>query len=337
MDSVTQIVLGAAVGEAVLGRKIGNKAMVWGAIAGTIPDLDVFVTFFVDNLTGDEMHRGFSHSILFSILFAPLLAWIAWKIHNKETATWREWTILMFLSLVTHPLLDVHTAWGTQLFWPLPYKLTYNNIFVIDPLYTVPFMVFLIMAMRRKRDDPKRWRYNRIGLLVSCGYMLLTIGFKGIAHYHFTKSLAKQGIEYTELESKPTPMNSLLWCGFVKSQDTIRLGYYSLFDGPRDIGFTSFPQNLQLLGSLANHDKVVRMERLARGWYVIEKKDGKLYFNDVRFGQAGMGEDPSSFVFSRELNYRNGELTLQNRRPEFNGKDFGKLFRRIVSKEVQSN
>jgi len=41
MDSITQIVLGAAVGDAVLGKKIGNRAMVWGAIAGTIPDLDV--------------------------------------------------------------------------------------------------------------------------------------------------------------------------------------------------------------------------------------------------------------------------------------------------------
>ena len=41
MDSLTQIVLGASVGEAALGRKVGNRAMVWGAIAGTIPDLDV--------------------------------------------------------------------------------------------------------------------------------------------------------------------------------------------------------------------------------------------------------------------------------------------------------
>ena len=34
MDAVTQIALGAAVGEATLGKKAGNKAVVWGAIAG---------------------------------------------------------------------------------------------------------------------------------------------------------------------------------------------------------------------------------------------------------------------------------------------------------------
>ena len=73
MDSLTQIVLGAAVGEAVLGKKIGNRAMLWGAIAGTIPDLDVFVRYFTDPITATEMHRGFSHSLVFAVLMAPIL------------------------------------------------------------------------------------------------------------------------------------------------------------------------------------------------------------------------------------------------------------------------
>ena len=65
MDSLTQIVLGAAVGELVLGRKVGNKAMIYGAVAGTIPDLDVFIGNFYDTVTALEIHRGFSHSIVF--------------------------------------------------------------------------------------------------------------------------------------------------------------------------------------------------------------------------------------------------------------------------------
>ena len=69
MDSLTQIVLGASVGEATLGKKIGNKALLWGAIAGTIPDLDVFIGHYVDSVTKNEIHRGFSHSILFCVLF----------------------------------------------------------------------------------------------------------------------------------------------------------------------------------------------------------------------------------------------------------------------------
>ncbi|MES2627452.1 MAG: metal-dependent hydrolase [Bacteroidota bacterium] len=335
MDSVTQIVLGAAVGEAVLGKKVGNKAMLWGAIAGTVPDLDVFVKFFVDGLTADEMHRGFSHSLLFSVLFAPVLGWMAWKIHKNETATWKNWTLLMFLSLVTHPLLDLHTAWGTQFFWPLPYKLTYNNIFVIDPLYTVPFMIFVILAMRRRRDDPKRQRLNTTGLIISCSYMLLTLVFKGVAHHQFTKSLEQQHIAYTELESKPTPLNSLLWCGFVRSGDKILMGYYSIFDGSAPVKFYAFPQHRELLGHLAGNDKILRLDHLTRGWYVIEKKDGKLYFDDVRFGQVGFGNDPRSIVASRELIEKDGNLELVQRQPEFRGEDFGKLFKRIVDKGVE--
>lgn len=82
MDSLTQIVLGAAVGEAVLGKKIGNKAMLYGAIAGTIPDLDVISSFFTDTVTALEIHRGFTHSILFSVIFAPIFCSCSFKIRE---------------------------------------------------------------------------------------------------------------------------------------------------------------------------------------------------------------------------------------------------------------
>ena len=108
MDLVTQMVLGASVGEATLGKKVGNKAIAWGAVAGIIPDLDVLAFFFTDPLTSIELHRGFTHSIFFSLLLAPLLGWLISKIHKNESATWRNWTLLMFLGLLTHALLDAH-------------------------------------------------------------------------------------------------------------------------------------------------------------------------------------------------------------------------------------
>ena len=129
MDSLTQIVLGAAVGEATLGKKVGNKAMFWGAVAGTIPDLDVIANFFVDNVTANELHRGFSHSILFSILMAPIFGWIIAKLYKNKEADWKDWSKLMFWGLFTHPILDAFTTWGTQLFWPFDYKVAFNNIF----------------------------------------------------------------------------------------------------------------------------------------------------------------------------------------------------------------
>ena len=151
------------VGEATLGKKVGNKAMFWGAVAGTIPDLDVIANFFVDNVTANELHRGFSHSILFSILMAPIFGWIIAKLYKNEEADWKDWSRLMFWGLFTHPILDAFTTWGTQLFWPFDYKVAFNNIFVADPLYTVPFLICVIIAMFYKRTHPKRKRYNNLG------------------------------------------------------------------------------------------------------------------------------------------------------------------------------
>ena len=119
MDSLTQIVLGASVAEAALGKKIGNKAIVLGAIAGTIPDLDIITRFFVDNLTASVMHRGFSHSLIFPFVVAPILAWILKKIYSSYTnVSFIDWFKMFFLAIITHPLLDAQTTWGTQLFWP---------------------------------------------------------------------------------------------------------------------------------------------------------------------------------------------------------------------------
>ena len=311
MDSLTQIVLGAAVGEAILGKKIGNKAMLWGAIAGTIPDLDVIANYFVDTVSANEMHRGFSHSFLFSILFAPVLGWLVHKLYKNETATWKEWSWLMFGALVTHPLLDAHTSWGTQLFWPLEYKITYNNIFVVDPLYTLPFLAFLLLAMLKKRTDPKRRFYNNMGLIVSSAYMLLTLGFKGVADYQIKKGLEEQHIVFERLEAKPTPLNAILWCGFIETKDSYMLGYYSLLDKNTPTLFTSFPKKQYLLGKMANEELVHRLIKLSRGWYNIEAEGDIVYFYDLRFGQKGMGNDPKSFVFCYKLFYENGVLKAE--------------------------
>jgi inner membrane protein len=82
MDSLTQIVLGAACGEAVAGKKIGNRAMLWGAVGGTIPDLDVFAAFFTDELTATAFHRGFMHSFLFAAMAPWVLAWFCRRLYS---------------------------------------------------------------------------------------------------------------------------------------------------------------------------------------------------------------------------------------------------------------
>ena len=119
MDLVTQTVLGAAVGESVLGKKAGNKAIMWGAAGGLIPDLDVLITPLFSEVDGLFVHRGFSHSLIFAFLLAPLLGWLIHRIHQKKmNIARREWTILIFWAAFTHPILDYFTTYGTGAFVP---------------------------------------------------------------------------------------------------------------------------------------------------------------------------------------------------------------------------
>ncbi|MBZ9632072.1 metal-dependent hydrolase [Salegentibacter sp. LM13S] len=309
MDSLTQIVLGAAVGEAVLGKKVGNKAMLYGAIAGTIPDLDTFASVFTDTITAIEIHRGFTHSIAFSILFAPVFGWLISKIERKSIATWQNWSWLMFWGFFTHPLLDSHTTWGTQLFWPLEVRLAYKNIFVIDPLYTLPFLVFLILAMRQKRGTAKRRKLNNFGLIISSIYLLMiTPALKLYTFDKFVDALDKQGIDYKKIETKPSPLNTILWSANVEVDKAYLIGNYSIFD-TQPIEFVSHPKNHDLLGNWSEKRNVKRLIDISEGWYTISEKEGEIYFNDLRFGTLSpIARVDADFAFSYKLIEENGEI-----------------------------
>ena len=333
MDSLTQIVLGAAVGEAVLGKKIGSRAMLWGAIAGTIPDLDVFLRYFTDPITATEMHRGFSHSLVFAILMAPIMAWVANKIHKKRSIGMRPWSKLFFLCIVTHPLLDNHTTWGTQFFWPFEYRIAFKNIFVADPLYTIPFLIFLLIAMFHKRSNPRRSMFNNLGLIVSSSYMILTIILKGYAHYQFSQKLNQDKVEYVDLDSKPTPLNTILWNALVETKTGFKVANYSLFDS-QEIEFSKeFPKNHHLIEPYKNQKEVQQLIKISAGWYVLEKIKGELFFVDLRFGQMGFDINKSPFLWRYKLiPDKYGKIKVERAKNEFKksaGGIFGELWTRI--------
>ena len=295
MDSVTQIVLGAAVGEAVLGKKLGNKAMLLGAIAGTIPDLDVLANYFTDTVSALEIHRGFTHSIVFAVVFGLLFGWLL-SLWDKR-ASLKEWSWFWFLCFVTHPLLDAHTTWGTQLFWPLDIRLEYKNIFVIDPLYTLPFLVFLILAMLQKRGSIKRRYFNNLGLIVSSLYMVLTLITKAITYHKFENALEEQNIDYLGMITKPSPLNTILWTANVETEDSFLIGDYSFFD-TKPIRFFSYPKNHEALGYFGEYNKVQRLIKITKGWYTISERQDGIYLNDLRFGKISIDPQSDKFAFS---------------------------------------
>ena len=166
MDSLSQLVLGAAVGEALLGKKLGNRAILWGAIGGTIPDLDVLSGLFLSELGELTFHRGISHSLLFSVLFALLLGWLIHRF-NKTTSlvTRKEWQIMLFFAFFTHVILDCFTVYGTQVFAPFSsYRVSWGSIAVVDPLYTIPLLLSLVITGFIIRTKRTRRIVNYLGL-----------------------------------------------------------------------------------------------------------------------------------------------------------------------------
>lgn len=315
MDSLTQIVLGAAVGEAVLGKKIGNRAMFWGAVAGTIPDLDVIARYLTDTITATETHRGFSHSILFAAGMAPLLGWFVHQLKKRPDVGWRGWSWLFFWGLFTHPLLDAFTTWGTQLFWPFDVRLAFNSIFVIDPLYTVPFLVCVIIAATRRRESLSRKRINYLGIYISTGYLMLTLVLKFFAHKQVVESLHEQQITYTKISTRPAPMNTILWNVNVDVGNTYLIGDYSFFD-TQSVSFKPYPKKRKEAVELAGTTEVQRLIDISEGWYILEKENDQWVYNDLRFGVIPIDDGPFKFVFRYILTEKDGHIIATEDRPK---------------------
>jgi len=327
MDSLTQIILGAAVGEATLGKKIGNKALLWGAIGGTIPDLDVFVGKLFDTVTELDIHRGFSHSIIFSLLMAPILGYLVNKLYQKsEEATWRGWTLLFFWALFTHPLLDSFTTWGTQIFWPMDYRVAFHSIFVIDPLYTVPFLISTIAVLFYKRDSQIRRRWNRFGIFYSTAYLGVTLLIKTHVNEVVVDSLRRQDIAFESFQTRPTPFNTILWAANVELEDDFLMSYFSLLDTKPELVFKRIPKDRILQDDVAQEYGFQRLQFLTKGYYTLEQRSDTLVMNDLRFGELSgwesipndglsVKEEEHNFVFSYYLT-RNEDGSLQvDRKP----------------------
>ena len=285
MDSLTQIILGAAVAEAVAGKKMGNKAAMWGAIAGTIPDLDVFLMQFYHPIDAALMHRGFSHSILFAVIMGPILGWLIHKLY-KQRYDQKTWMWLFFLSIITHPMLDVFTNYGTEFLWPFSTRLTFNTVFVIDPLYTVPFMICLLVALFMKRENPKRRKWNLFGIYYSSAYLLWGVIVKLIILSNSTNYFADNNLKTRNAMVTPMPLTSFYWMVLMEDNENYYVGYKSLFYNFKASDIDTLPkikkpiENLKWVGK--NYSN--QLDFISNGYYTTEKIGDTVMFYDLRFG-----------------------------------------------------
>ena len=338
MDSLTQIVLGAAVAEVVAGKKIGNKALLWGAIGGTIPDLDVLGGFFMGEVEYVNFHRGFSHSLVFGFLMSPVLGWLLSKSRWSEGQPFLFWVKLFFWTIFTHPLLDIFTSYGTQIFLPFSdYRVELNTIFIIDPAYTLPMLISLILVMFYRRESPRRKRIIISGMLVSHAYLLFTIINKFyVADPALRAEIARQDLTVEMVETIPAPFQNFLWQGIIKTPDGYYAGYFN--PGKGTVPFNSFlyfKRDLETEKELADFNSFQGLTRFSRNYHWVEKVGNNQYiYNDMRFSTAkGWLEKNADFIFSFKLTTKDGEMYVERNEPStnFEWKDLSRIFNRLIT------
>ena len=268
------------------------KAALWGAVAGTLPDLDVLIDQG-DVIRNMVLHRAESHALfwltLFSLPFAALVARV-----QGEWGLLRRWWLALWLVLLTHPLLDAMTVYGTQLALPFSnHPFGVGSMFIIDPLYTMPLLVGVSWALAA-RGGRKGLMVNSVGLILSTVYLAWSFAAQQQVTQVARTALAQQGIAVEHLLVTPTPFNTVLWRVVAIAGDEYQEGFYSLLDAQPKIEFDRFPRGNALAAELQGIDGVQRLVAFTKGFYKLEQRSSHVLISDLRMGQ----EPNYSFTFA---------------------------------------
>jgi inner membrane protein len=310
VDSITQLTLGAAVGELMLGKRLGNRALAWGAFFGTLPDLDVVIAPLLDTAGNLWWHRGPSHSLLVMIVASYLLApWLAkrWK-KDKVSRKLAGWFV--FATWSTHVLIDCFTVYGTSVLWPFSsHRIGFNHLFIIDFFFTLPMLVALVWLafLRTKKQLPKRRRLNAWGLGLATAYALLSVAMKFHASAGFEADLARRGAKVERRMEAPTPFNIVLWRSVVDCGDSFWVGYRTVFEKPDSpVRWTVYPKGREAISAISDLREARTLVWFTDGWWIARPHATGAWIGDLRFGEgrawgAKKGMVDSRLVFAWDI------------------------------------
>lgn len=243
LDTITQALLGAAVGRAAAGRRLGRQAAVWGAIGGALPDLD-----FVSRIGGPwaEMvhHRGVTHALWFGPVVGPLIGYGVWRLHRRREATaggvtaplglprqkvW--WMLVVALGILSHPLLDLFTSYGTQLFAPFStHRFAINGVGIIDPAYTLA----LVAGLWFGKAEAAKVRNAVTALVATTAYLFVGVWLNGRAEAYAAADLSARGVTVAQVRAYPTVLQLFLRRVVARDGGRFHVGWVSMWS-PRPI------------------------------------------------------------------------------------------------------
>jgi inner membrane protein len=294
------------VGTAVGARRLGWKAGAIGALGGLLPDSDV-VFASVPGVEHWVIHRGVTHALWFGPLVGSALAMLSVALadalrrrrgaHPLDAAARRAWYAVWILAILTHPLLDAVTQYGTQWFAPFTdWRAAIAAMPIIDPLYSLILVGGLVAAAFTTGERAQR--RARIALGLSCAYIGVAVLQQPLGAHLAHKELVRQGLNgpaVLQVSSHTTMFTPFLRRVVVQTEQGYLIGFVSTLN-PKPINWRRVeidPVAQRLADQILSGDGDGRLyRRFATGPIVpeiIQRTDGSrvLRLHDARYGFPG--------------------------------------------------
>ena len=295
MDSLTHIALGACIGEAFFEKDFCKKAMIWGALAQSIPDIDFLAGFWLNTPENLLAHRGFTHSILFGLLVVPAFALVADRVHRPHNIRFKTWILFFAAEVFVHLFIDGFNNYGVGWLEPFNHtRFSFNVIYVADPFFSMWPGVAVLMLFLLKSVSQKRTFWWKFGLILPFLYLSYCTINKIKMNADVKEIFSNQQIPYQRYFTTPAPLQNWLWYVVAGNDSGYHVGFRSVFDSKKQIAFQYFPRNVSLLGVLEHKEDLQKLIRFSQQFYTVEKYTDTLVFNDLRFGQIIGWQQPTN-------------------------------------------
>jgi inner membrane protein len=317
LDSITHIALGACIGEAFFEKGFGKKAMGWGIMAQSIPDIDFIASFWMDIPSAMLAHRGFTHSIFFAVLVIPLFSMIAERLHRPRNIRFQKWLLFFATAIFIHIFIDAFNSYGVGWFEPFSnQRISFNTLYVADPFFSIIPLFSACFLLISNAHHLKRGLMWRLGLFIP----LLYLGYTIFNKFQINKEVNNYGL--IEKDSgkiafiTPAPFQNWLWYVVIKNDSGFWVGYHTLWNANKNNQMKFFLQKEKLVKEIDNHESLQRLIRFSQGFYILNQDNQNVVFSDLRFGQILGWKYPSNpFVFNFNLKHsENNELLIQRGR-----------------------
>ena len=282
MDPISQGAVGAALAQSTAIKENIVKITLIGLLAGLAPDLDILIKSSADPILFLEYHRQFSHSLIFIPVGSLLVTFCIFPF-LKGSMSFKIIYLASFFGYATHGLLDACTSYGTQLFWPFSDKrVAFNSISIVDPLFTIPIVILLITAIKKRKS---LFSFFALGWIV----FYLSLGFFQYERvYSAAVKLAhSRGHKAERLTLKPSFGNLILWKAIYQHEDTyfvdaIRMTYVTSWCSGSTIQALDFNSHLPSIDRSSQQAKdIERFRWFSQDYLAYDKNNGLV--TDIRY------------------------------------------------------